>query len=252
MIRSPITGRTGNLIVNVGNLVTANSTELITIAQVQPVYVAFSIPSVHLPEIKRHLAEDRLGVVATPRDGDAPQPTSGTVTFADNAVDTTTQTIELKATFSNVDHGLWPGALAHVTLQLATLRTATVVPSRALQTGQDGQFVFVVKPDSTVERRLETTGRKRVHNAVVISKGLEPGRRLSPKANVSSNPVRAFKSTKKTTTNPGKDRGAVVPDPRGRPPEPAPNRRPLKRPASVRVRAPNGGPAASSGAAPCR
>ena len=100
---------------------------------------------------------------------------TGQLTFVDNLVDTTTDTIKLKATFPNTDHRLWPGQFARVSLRLTTLSDATVVPSQAVQTGQDGQFVFVVKPDSTVEQRPVTVAQ-RVGDDVVIEKGLKPGR----------------------------------------------------------------------------
>src|SRR5581483_10033621 len=172
-IRSPIDGRTGNLTVKAGNLVSANTTELMTIAQVQPTYVTFAVPAIHLPTIKRHLATDHLPVTATPQDADA-QPAEGLLTFVDNTVDATTDTIKLKATFPNTDHRLWPGQFARVSLRLTTLPNATVVPSQAVQTGQDGQFVFVVKPDNTVEQRT-INGGQRVADDTVIEKGLKPG-----------------------------------------------------------------------------
>ncbi len=173
IIRSPIDGRSGNLTVKQGNLVTANNAELITIAQVQPMYVTFSVPAVHLPTIKRHMAEGTLPVVATPQDADA-QPASGDLTFVDNAVDPTTDSIKLKATFPNSDRRLWPGQFARVKLRLATIKDATVVPQQAVQTGQDGQFVFVVKADSTADFRPVTVAQ-RVNDDVVIEKGLSPG-----------------------------------------------------------------------------
>ena len=172
-IKSPIDGRTGNLAVKAGNLITANTTELMTIAQVQPVYVTFAVPAVHLPTIKRHLSSDRLPVVATPQDAEA-QPITGELTFVDNSVDASTDTIKLKATFQNADRRLWPGQFARVSLRLATLPHATVVPSQAVQTGQDGQFIFVVKPDSTVEQRTITVGQ-RIGEQVVINSGLTSG-----------------------------------------------------------------------------
>ena len=173
VIRSPINGRTGSLSVKVGGLVTANNTELMTIARVQPVYVTFSVPATHLPIIKQHMAGGQLPVVATPQDADS-QPATGALTFVDNAVDMTTDTIKLKATFNNADLRLWPGQFARVSLRLATLSHATVVPSQAVQTGQDGQYVFVVKDDSTVEQRTITPGQ-RVADDVVVDKGLRPG-----------------------------------------------------------------------------
>jgi multidrug efflux system membrane fusion protein len=172
-IRSPIDGRTGNLSVKVGSLVTANNTELITVARVAPVYVTFSVPATHLPTIKRHITSDPLPVIAVPQDADA-TPATGKLTFVDNAVDMTTDTIKLKATFDNADRRLWPGQFARVTLRLATLPHALVVPSQAVQTGQDGQYVFVVKPDSTVEQRAITPGQ-RVADDIVVQKGLEAG-----------------------------------------------------------------------------
>jgi len=173
VIKSPIDGRTGNLSVKVGSLVTANNTELITIARVQPVYVTFSVPAVHLPTIKRHMTTDPLSVTAVPQDADA-QAAEGKLTFVDNAVDMTTDTIKLKGTFENADRRLWPGQFARITLRLAMLPHALVVPSAAVQTGQDGQYVFVVKPDSTVEQRTIVPGQ-RVADDIVVQKGLESG-----------------------------------------------------------------------------
>jgi multidrug efflux system membrane fusion protein len=172
-IRSPIDGRTGALSVKIGSLVTANNTELVTIARVEPVYVTFSVPAVHLPTIKNHMRGAALQVVATPQDSEA-QPADGKLAFVDNAVDMTTDTIRLKAAFDNPDHRLWPGQFARVSLRLDTLQHATVVPSQAVQTGQDGQYVFVVKDDSTVEQRTVVPGQ-RVADEVVVQKGLTPG-----------------------------------------------------------------------------
>jgi multidrug efflux system membrane fusion protein len=173
IISSPLDGRTGNLAVKEGNLVAANTTELMTIAQIQPVYVTFSVPAVHLPTIKQHMAGDRLAVNASPQDP-AAKPATGRLTFVDNGVDPTTDTIKLKATFDNADRSLWPGQFSRVTLHLSTLSQAVVVPGQAVQTGQDGQYVFVVKADSSVEQRPITTGQ-RVNEDVVIDKGVRPG-----------------------------------------------------------------------------
>ena len=173
VIRAPIDGRTGTINVKVGGLVTANQTELLTIARVQPVFVTFTVPAVHLSTIKQHMADGTLMVTATPQDG-SNQPASGKLTFVDNAVDMTTDSIKLKATLPNDDHRLWPGQFARVSLRLTTLSNATVVPSQAVQTGQDGQYVFVVKPDSTVEQRPVTVSR-RVDQDVVVDQGVRPG-----------------------------------------------------------------------------
>jgi multidrug efflux system membrane fusion protein len=172
-ITSPIDGRTGNLTVRQGNLVTANQTQVITIQQLEPTYTTFSVPAVHLPTIKQHMAKDKLTAIAHPQDND-PTPATGHLTFVDNAVDPTTDTIKLKATFTNKDHRLWPGQFVRVNLRLTTLSNAIVVPSEAVQTGQEGQYVFVVKPDATVEQRAVTPG-ERVEQDIVIAKGLTPG-----------------------------------------------------------------------------
>jgi len=172
-IRATIDGRTGNNTVKAGNLVQANGTELVTIAQLQPVYVTFAVPATNLPAIKHVNTGETLAVVALPQDGN-PEPVDGKLTFVDNLVDSTTDTIKLKATFPNRDFRLWPGQFTRVSLRLSTLSHATVIPSQAVQVGQDGQFVFVVKEDSTVEQRPVTLGQ-RMGDIVVIDKGLSPG-----------------------------------------------------------------------------
>jgi multidrug efflux system membrane fusion protein len=173
VIQSPINGRTGNLTVRQGNLVTANQTQVITIQQMEPTYTTFSVPAVHLPTIKQHMAKEKLSVVAKPQDAD-PSSESGALTFVDNAVDPTTDTIKLKATFTNTDHRLWPGQFVRVALRLTTIPNAVVVPSVAVQTGQDGQYIFVVKQDNTVEQRPVTPG-ERVDQDMVIQKGVSVG-----------------------------------------------------------------------------
>jgi multidrug efflux system membrane fusion protein len=173
VIRSPIDGRSGNLTIKAGNLVAANSTELVTLTQLDPIYVTFSMPAVNLPAIKEHMAEGQLAVSATPQTTGAAS-VKGTLTFVDNSVDPSTDTIRLKATFGNADHALWPGQFSSVSVRLATIPNATVVPTEAVQTGQDGQFVFVVKADSTVEQRTVTTGAA-VDQDTVIKTGLNVG-----------------------------------------------------------------------------
>lgn len=172
-IKSPINGRTGNLTVKAGNLVTADTTELITITQITPVYVTFSLPAVHLDEVKHHQADGAIEVSATPQTTGG-QTATGKLTFVDNAVDPSTDTIKMKATFPNTDRSLWPGQFARVNIRVATLPQATVVPSEAVQNGQDGQFVFLVKRDSTVEQRPVTTGQS-VDDDIVVTNGLKPG-----------------------------------------------------------------------------
>jgi len=172
-IRSPIDGRTGNLAVKQGNIVTANTSELMTINEVQPIYVTFTVPEARLGEVKRYMSEGKLPVTALAQDGDA-TPEMGFLTFVDNAVDPTTGTIKLKGTFPNPNHRLWPGQFVRVSLRLTTVSGALILSNQAVQTGQDGPYVYVVKPDRTVELRNVTTGG-RVDQDMVIDKGLEEG-----------------------------------------------------------------------------
>jgi len=200
-IKSPIDGQTGNLGVKVGSLITANQTELTTIARVQPVLVTFTVPAIHLGTIKSHMATGKLAVIATPQDT-AAQPAPGVLSFVDNAVDMTTDTIKLKATFDNPDRRLWPGQFARVSLRLDTLDNATVVPSQAVQTGQDGQYVFVVKDDQTVEQRTVTVGQ-RVQDDTVVQKGLKPGETV-----VTEGQLRLEPGSRVTTDLSGRGAGA--------------------------------------------
>ncbi len=172
-IHSPIGGRTGNLNVKQGNLVTANTTELMTINQVQPIYVTFAVPEARLADIKQHMAGGRIEVFVTGQDGN-PAPERGVVTFVDNSVDTTTGTIKVKATLPNTDRRLWPGQFVRVTVRLATRANAALVPNQAVQTGQEGAYVYVVKQDNTVESRRVVTSI-RVDQDLVVDQGLTPG-----------------------------------------------------------------------------
>lgn len=173
-VYSPITGRTGNLLVDQGNLIKANDDKaMVTINQVQPIYVDFSVPEQNLAEIKKYSAVGRLRVSAVPTE-DQVGPLWGELTFIDNAVDKATGTILLKATFPNENKALWPGQFVNVTLTLTTQPDAIVVPPEAIQAGQQGEFVFVVKPDLTVESRPVEVVRTLDHEAIV-GKGLHPG-----------------------------------------------------------------------------
>jgi len=133
------------------------------------------VPAVHLATIKSHMSAGaaKLQVTATPQDAEA-QPVIGTLAFVDNAVDVATDTIKLKAAFPNADRRLWPGQFTRVSLRLGMVPHAVVVPSQAVQTGQDGQYVFVVKADSTVEQR-PIVSAQRVDQDIVIEKGLAAG-----------------------------------------------------------------------------
>jgi membrane fusion protein, multidrug efflux system len=172
-IVSPIEGRTGNVMVKEGNVIKANDVSLVNINQIHPIYVSFSVPEKEFPEINKRLA-DHLTVQAIPAGGDTSHPLQGALTFADNSVDQTTGTIRLKATFENNDNRLWPGQFANVTLLVTTQPNAILVPSEAVQTGQNGQYVFVVKPDLKVEMRPVVLGRL-VGNQQALASGVKPG-----------------------------------------------------------------------------
>jgi multidrug efflux system membrane fusion protein len=203
-ILAPISGRTGALGVHQGDLVRANdTTPLVVINQIAPIFVTFSVPGRYLPDVRRYQSQGPLRIEALIQAGGTPgaqqiapvppgtQPPGGTdgasasapitstteggtVSFIDNSVDPTTGTIKMKGTFANQDHALWPGLFVQVTLVLRTDPTAIVVPAAAVQTSQSGQFVFVVKPDRTVDVRAVTVERQQGDEAVV-SHGLAAG-----------------------------------------------------------------------------
>ena len=210
-IYSPIDGRTGNLIVHQGNMVKANdSIALVVINKVEPVYVTFSVPEKQLSEIKRFNAQKQLPVQAMIA-GD-PKPAVGKLSFIDNGVDTATGTIKLKGEFANADRRLWPGSFADVSLTLTNQPNALVIPTAALQNGQQGQYVFVVKNDKTVEMRNVAVDRTDDKTSV-ISSGLQAGEtvvtdgqvRLTPgaKVEVTNKPVSASDQAPAVTTSQG-------------------------------------------------
>jgi multidrug efflux system membrane fusion protein len=171
-ISAPISGRTGALMVHQGNLVRANDvTPLVTINQVAPISVSFAIPESRLPEFNRHRAAGTVRIAAIPPNDTVPS--LGQIAFVDNAVDQTTGTIRLKATFPNEDRRLWPGQFVNVVITLTTDPNAVVVPSAAVQQGQQGTYVFAVK-DEAVEMRPVTVQRTRGDESV-IARGVEPG-----------------------------------------------------------------------------
>jgi membrane fusion protein, multidrug efflux system len=173
-IRSPINGRTGSLQVKVGTLIKAQAdTAMVTVNQISPTYVTFSVPEDQLPQVRRSMARGPLEVEAyVPNDaGDAVR---GRLSFIDNTVDTTTGAIKMKAEFANQERRLWPGQFVNVVLTVGEDAKATVVPSEAIQTGQQGQYAFVVKPDHTVENRIVTVGRT-FGRETEVTKGIAPG-----------------------------------------------------------------------------
>jgi multidrug efflux system membrane fusion protein len=176
-IYSPINGRTGPLLIHQGNMIKANDTPfLVSINQVEPIYTTFTVPEQYLGEIKRYAAAGKLPVQAViPEDKHGP--VTGRLSFIDNTVDQTTGTIKLKGEFVNSDRRLWPGQFVDVVLTLADQPKATVIPSQAIQNGQQGQFVFVIKPDMTVEARPVMVNRS-TDGQAVIDKGLAPGEQV--------------------------------------------------------------------------
>lgn len=172
-IHSPMDGRTGSLIVQEGNIIKENDANLVVINQITPIYVTFSAPEQSLREIRKYMAIGNLKVHAMiPNDEASPE--EGFISFVDNAVDSSTGTIKLKGTFTNKGKRLWPGQFVNVVLTLTQVPHAAVVPSQAIQTGQQGQYVFVVKTDLTVETRPVVSGLT-LNNETVVQKGLLPG-----------------------------------------------------------------------------
>jgi len=175
-IYSPITGRTGTLMIHRGNMIKANDTPyLITINQIEPIYVTFTVPEQYLADIKRYASQHDLKVrAAVPG---AAAPIVGQLSFLDNTVDTVTGTIKLKGQFANTDRRLWPGQFVNATLTLAEQADALVVPTQAIQSGQQGQYVFVINPDLTVVARPVAVNRTS-NGQAVIDKGLSAGERV--------------------------------------------------------------------------
>jgi len=172
-ITSPINGRAGSVLVDAGNVIKANDIAMTTINQIVPAYVAFSLPEQNLSDIKKYTARKELKVDAI-IPGDEKRPAHGELTFIDNAVDKTTGTIKLKGTFANSDRRLWPGQFVDVILTLTTEMNRVVVPTQAIQAGQQGQYVYVIKDDRTAEFRIVTMERT-YDNLAVISKGIAAG-----------------------------------------------------------------------------
>ena len=172
-IYAPINGRVGNQLIYPGTVVKADDVPiLVVINQISPIYINFSVPQQYLGEIKGYMARGRLPIQATPSDNSAPE--NGYLSFVNNTVDATTGTIQLNGTFANSDLRLWPGEFVNVVLRLSEQQNATVVPSQAVMTGQDGDYLFVVKPDMTVDLRTVKVTRT-VDGLSVLSEGVTPG-----------------------------------------------------------------------------
>jgi len=185
-IYAPISGRTGDLMIHAGNLVKANDTPfLVTINQVTPIYVDVSVPEQSLAQVKAAMARGKLPVlVSIPNE---PTQQQGTLTFVDNTVDAATGTIKLKATFDNNERKLWPGLFVNTTLTLAIEPGRVVIPAAAIQTGQQGSYVYVVKPDRTAESRTVVVERT-LNNEAVLTSGVKPGETVVTDGQLRVNP----------------------------------------------------------------
>jgi membrane fusion protein, multidrug efflux system len=175
-IHAPVNGRTGNLMLKRGNLIKANDVELVVIHQIEPIYVTFAVPEARLPEIRRRMQSSKLRVLALIEDVQ-PDQEEGTVSFMDNAVDPATGTIRMKGTFDNRSRKLWPGQFVNVRLRLSELPNATIIPPQALQVGQKGEYVYVVKADNTVDQRIVSVS-VRDQSFLAIADGLRPGEKV--------------------------------------------------------------------------
>jgi multidrug efflux system membrane fusion protein len=177
-IHAPISGRLGDILIDEGNLVKASDDNkfLVTIRQIQPIYVSFSVPEKSLLEIKKYMASRQLSVDVYADKGDS-KPEKGALSFVDNTVDTATGTIRLKGTLKNESDRLWPGQFVNVVLTLYTQNDAVTVPSQAIQSGQIGQYVYVIKDDLTTEIRPVVVSRT-FGNDSIIEKGLNPGEKV--------------------------------------------------------------------------
>lgn len=175
-IHATLNARTGALMINAGNLVKANDTPyLVQLNEIAPIYVTFSVPETRLDEV-REFAARHLKVQAFPK-GVSVHPSQGDLTFIDNAVDSQTGTVKLKATFANKDRNLWPGRFVDVVLNLSTKKNAIVVPTTAIQAGQQGDYVYIVTPQNTAESRPVVTAGA-YQNLTLVSKGLALGERV--------------------------------------------------------------------------
>lgn len=176
-IYSPVNGRVGSLLINEGNLIRLNDgAPLVVINQINPINVTFAVPEQHLADLKRHMASGQLKADARFQ-SDEGRPEQGILAFVDNAVDRSTGTIKLKAEFANQERRLWPGQFVNVALTLATQANAVVIPAEAVQVGQDGQNVFVVKEDKRVEVRPVAIGTTS-EGIAIITKGLAAGEQV--------------------------------------------------------------------------
>jgi multidrug efflux system membrane fusion protein len=176
-IHSPIDGRAGARLVDVGNVVQANTTSLLSIQRIDPIYANFTITERDLPDVQKQMAHgDLKALVRLPSEPESAAKV-GKVEFLDNTVQNGTGTVNLRATLSNPDRHFWPGQFVDVKLVLATEKGAVLIPNQATQISQQGTYVYVVKPDSTAELRPVKLGQKQGEN-VVVAQGLAANERV--------------------------------------------------------------------------
>ena len=210
-IRSPIDGRAGARLVDVGNVVQTNTTGLLLIQRMDPIYADFTVTEGDLPEVQRELARGSLKTLVRIPSDDPKRAREGKLTFLDNAVQNATGTVNLRATIPNADHHFWPGQFVNVTLVLATSKGAVLVPSQAAQISQQGPYVYVVKPNDTVELRLITQGQRQGDD-VVVTKGVADGERVVVTGQLTLMPG-AKVHVQDASAPPGGAPGATSPDP---------------------------------------
>lgn len=199
-IRSPIDGVAGAVLIDAGNVVKANDTTnpLVVINQIQPIQVTFYVPQKHLPQIRKYMAMGQLPVTATIPGYQGTVP-PGELTFIDNTVNPSAGTIQLRATFTNEGQALWPGQFVNTVLTLTSVPGAVIVPSQAVQTGQKGEYVFVIKPNMTAEYRSVVVSMT-VDDESVIEKGVRVGERIVTDGQLrltNGSPVRIVESVAK-------------------------------------------------------
>lgn len=175
-IRAPFSGKTGNITLKPGSVIKANDTDaLVTINQINPIYVTFSVPQHYLTAIQQNLRRGPIHVKAIISQK---QIETGQVSFINNTVDTATGTIELKATFANHERYLWPGQFVTIELPVEHMENAIVVPSLAIMTGQQGFYVYVIDQNHIAHMRLVKTGPVIEKNETIIFEGLKAGEQV--------------------------------------------------------------------------
>lgn len=175
-ITAPVDGKAGIYLVDAGNLVTANNTQLINVQTIDPIYVNFTISENDFDQVRQYFTSGQL-IVKASIPGAPGKTAEGTLSFINNSIASDTGTLTLRATFPNKDSLLWPGLFVNVSLVLTVLENAIVVPAQCVMIGQQGAYVYVINPDNTVKLQLVTAGQRQGDN-LVISQGVEAGQKI--------------------------------------------------------------------------